>query len=37
MRKQGPTAVVVGVVLLVVALFVMQQVGNRALRTAGLR
>lgn len=37
MKKQGPMAVVAGVALLVVALWVMQRVGNRALKSAGLR
>jgi catalase (peroxidase I) len=37
MKKQGPTAVVVGIVLLVVALAVMQRIGTRALRAAGLQ
>lgn len=37
MKKQGPTAVLVGIVLLVVALAVMQRIGTRALRAAGLQ
>jgi F0F1-type ATP synthase assembly protein I len=37
MKKQGPMAVVVGIVLLVVALAVMQRIGTRALRAAGLQ
>lgn len=36
MERQGPVALVVGVVLLVVVLAVMQHVGKRALRAAGL-
>jgi uncharacterized membrane protein YdjX (TVP38/TMEM64 family) len=36
MKKQGPMAIVIGVVLLVAALAVMQQIGKRALRAAGI-
>jgi uncharacterized membrane protein YdjX (TVP38/TMEM64 family) len=37
MEKQGVTALVVGVLLLVGVLAVMQHIGNRALRAAGLQ
>lgn len=36
MERQGPVALVVGVVLLVAVLAVMQHIGKRALRSAGL-
>jgi uncharacterized membrane protein YdjX (TVP38/TMEM64 family) len=36
MQKQGLPAVIVGIVLIVVVLAVMQHVGKRALRAAGL-
>jgi uncharacterized membrane protein YdjX (TVP38/TMEM64 family) len=36
MKKQGPMAIVIGVVLLVAALAVMQHIGKRALRAAGI-
>lgn len=37
MKKQGPVAIVVGLALLAVALVVMQRIGTRALRSAGLQ
>jgi hypothetical protein len=36
MKQQGTVAVIVGVALLAVALWIMQQIGTRALRAAGL-
>jgi uncharacterized membrane protein YdjX (TVP38/TMEM64 family) len=36
MKQQGATAVMVGIALLVVALAVMQHIGKRALRAAGI-
>jgi len=36
MKQQGTVAVIVGVALLAVALWIMQQIGTRALRSAGL-
>jgi hypothetical protein len=36
MKQQGTVAVIVGIAILAVALWVMQQIGTRALRAAGL-